>query len=104
MLDSVFIAVFIVTVVIQLVGVYEKSIVFNMISMMFWLTLMLNSLWIEVPYWAWIENATGGINVSTGSHVYHEFGLSALFLTFIFMDIILIIVYYMDWKRKSEIP
>lgn len=100
MLDSIFILLFVVAFVIWILSLFEKSIIFNMISLMMWLTLMLNSLYIEIPYHVALSNTTAIINITTGAHVYNEYGISALCLGFIFVNLVTLFILYMDWKES----
>ena len=104
MLDSVFITVLVIAVILQIITVYEKSLVFAMLSLIFWISLMASALGIEVPYVIGNNNVTGGVNITTGSHVYAEPGMSALCLAFIMVNVILIIVYFMEFRRQDQMP
>lgn len=104
MLDTIFALLFVVAFVLQLIAVYEKSIIFTMVSLIMWLTLMVNSLYIEVPYHVSYENATGAIATETGAHIYNEIGVSALCLGFVFINLVLLIIFFMDWKESNALP
>lgn len=104
MLDSLFVIFLIITVIFQIIAVYEKSIIFTMSSLIFWLVLMANSLFIEVPYTVGYLNDTGDINIISQSHSYTDYGLSALCLIFVFVNILLMIMNYTQWKEESQIP
>ena len=104
MLDSIFALLFVVAFVLQLISVYEKSIIFCIVSLVMWLTLMVNSLYIEVPYHVSYENVTGSIVTDTGAHVYNEFGVSALCLGFVFINLVLLIIFFLDWKESNALP
>lgn len=103
MLDSVFIAIFIVSLIIQIIAVYEKSVIFSILSIMFWFILMVNAIYIEVPYS--VAYATNGsVNITTGAHTYCEYGLAILFLAFVFFDIVWALIQYMDFKKQGDMP
>lgn len=104
MLSDIFIILFVIAFLLQIISVYEKSIVFSMLSIMFWLVLMVNANFIEVPYVTSYVNATGAQNITTGAHTYTEVGLGVLLLGFIFFDIIWAIVIYMDFEHSNRLP
>lgn len=104
MLDSIFIAIFIVALILQIIAIYEKSIIFSVLSIMFWLVLIANALYIEVPYDVAYTAVNGSVVITKGAHVYTEIGLGALFLAFVFFDIVWTIVQYMELRREREIP
>jgi len=99
MLDSVFALLFVAALIIWILSINLKSIVFNFVSLISWLVLMVQALYIEVPYHITITNATSIVEATTGAHVYNEYGLSALCLGFVFINLITLILLYMDWKE-----
>lgn len=104
MLDDLFVIFLVVTVVFQIIAVYEKSVIFTMTSLIFWMVLMANSLYIEVPYTIGYLNDTGNLTIITRSHVYSDYGMSALCLIFIFVNIFLMIMNYTEWREEGEMP
>ena len=88
MLDSIFVLIFVVAFVTTILGYQEKSIVYSILSLMIWIVIMVQSLWIT----------------DIAGNVYNEYGLSAICLAFIFINIILLIVYFVDWKHEVNIP
>lgn len=104
MLEGIFIAIFVVALILQIMAVYEESVIFSILSIMFWFTLMANALYIEVPYAVGGVNATGVVNVTTGSHTYTEYGLATLFLSFVFFDIVWALIQYMDYRKQGGMP
>lgn len=106
MLDSIFIAILFVAVIFQLVALYEKSVVFSIFTTMFWLILMVNVLFIEsAPYYSQVYNVTSGnvVNAS-GTYVSHDPALGMLFLGFVFINIVLSIIQYMDFQNEGNLP
>jgi len=106
MLDSIFIAVLFVTVIFQLVAIYEKSIVFSVFTTMMWLYLMANSLYIEAqPYYSQVYNVSSTeINITQGTYSFMDRGLGVLFLGFVFINIVWAIVQFMDYQKKKGMP
>lgn len=92
-LDSIFIALLFMSLIIQLVSFYNKSIAFTITALMMWLVVFVQSLWIEVPYA--VSTPSG---VTTGTYTFQEYGLSALSLAFVFIDVVMLILMFMDWR------
>ena len=88
MLDSIFIAMLMISFILTLVTVFEKSLVFNFIALMCWLVLFGQSLYIT----------------DVSGTAYSEYGVSALCLCFVFVHVILTIVYFMDYKENHIMP
>lgn len=88
MLDSIFIMLFVIAFVLTVMSVQEKSIVYSIIGLVAWMILFAQSLWIT----------------DVAENSYSEYGISAFCLAFIFTHIILLIVYFIDWKHEVEIP
>ena len=88
MLDSLFILIFIVAFVTTVLAYENKSIIYSMLSIILWVIIMAQSLWIT--------------DVARNS--YTEYGVSAVCIAFIFVNIIMLIVYFMDWKHQVEMP
>jgi len=65
---------------------------------------MASSLGIEVPYQIGYENATGVVNITTGSHVYNDMGFSVLCLAFAFVNLILLIIYFFNYRQNARLP
>lgn len=88
MLDSIFILIFIVAFVTTILAYENKSIIYSMLSLILWLIIMAQSLWIT----------------DIAGNNYTEYGVSAVCLAFIFVNIIMLIIYFMDWKQQVEMP
>jgi len=105
MLESIWIAILFVAVIFQLLAIYEKSIIFSVFTTMFWLVLMLESLAIEWPYYSQVYNVSASnITTSEGVVYFSHPGLGALFLGFIFINIIWSIVQFMDFQERNRLP
>ena len=104
MLSDIFILLFVIAFIIQVIAIWEKSIIFSVLAIMFWLVLMANALYIEVPYVTSYVNDTGVQNVTTGAHIYSDVGLGMLLLGFVFFDVVWIILMYTDYQNRSELP
>jgi len=102
MLESLFIVMLIITVILQLYTLEKKAWVFALITLVFWMLLFASSLWIEVPYVVSYINGTGDVSILEDSHSYHEFGMSAISLGFALINIILAIVYKMKITDRDE--
>ena len=87
MLESVFIFISAVAFVTFVLGIERESIVYAFMSLMLWVIVMINALYVEVP---------------TDTD-YSELALSAFCLAFIFANIIWLLTLYFDieWRRKK---
>lgn len=86
MLDGVFVALLIIAFIITYISEEKESIIYSMLGFILWLMLVGQSLWI----------------VDIAGNQYHEFGISAFCLAFVFVHIILMIMYFMDWKKARR--
>lgn len=102
MLEVIYGIVFIMSCLFFLIAIYEESLIFSFISLVFWIYLFVQSLWIEVPYEFGVYSG-GTWTIEEGSHVYNEWGLSVLCLIFIFISIIFSVVYFMDWRNSRTL-
>ena len=95
MLESIFILLFIIAVVLMIIAIFEKSVVFSMLSLIIFLVLMAGSLDIQIPYNVYNETA----NFTTEAfHRVQDFGVNALIFAFIIIDLIWAIICYMEFK------
>ena len=105
MLESIWIAILFVAVIFQLLAIYEKSIIFSVFTTMFWLVLMVEALAIEWPYYSQVYNVSSNNIITSEGVVYFSHpGLGALFLGFIFINIIWSIVQFMDFQERNRLP
>ena len=105
MLGSIWIAILFVAVIFQVIAIYEKSIVFSVFTIMFWLVLMAECLAIEWPYYSQVYNVSStNITTSEGITYFSYPGLSALFLGFIFINIVWTIIQFMDFQERNRLP
>lgn len=88
MLDSIFLVVFIAAFLLTILAEREESIIYALMSLIIWLTLFVQAMWIS----------------DVGGTIYHEYGVSAISLGFVFMNIVLTIMYVMDWRRLRMTP
>ncbi len=105
MLEGIWIAILFVAVIFQVIAIYEKSIVFSVFTIMFWLVLMLECLAIEWPYYSQVYNATANnITTSEGVIQFSYPGVGALLLGFIFINIVWAIIQFLDYEERSRLP
>ena len=105
MLDSIFIAILFVAVIFQIIAIYEKSIVFSVFTVMFWLVLMIESLAIQWPYYSQVYNISStNITTSEGYVYFFHPGLSALFIGFIFINVIWSVIQFLDFQDRNKLP
>ena len=85
MLDGIFVSLFLIGFILTIIAEEQESIVYSMISLIIWLVLFPQSLWIT----------------DVGGTTYNEFGLSAICLGFVLVNVILLILHIMAWKKKD---
>lgn len=103
MLDSIFIAILFVAVIFQIIAIYEKSIVFSVFTIMFWLVLMAECLAIQWPYYSQVYNiSSSNITTSQGYIYFTHPGLGALFVGFIFINVVWAIIQFMDFEERGR--
>ena len=100
MIISLFAILFVVGVLIFILGIKEESVVYQMISMILFIILMAQSLYITVPFMA----ATNATNYTIREKTYMEPGLSAFCLAFIFCDIVLVVIEYLAYRKRRGGP
>ena len=88
MLESIFIFMAAIAFVLFVLGIFEKSITFSAMSLITWIIVMANSLFVEVP----------------ADTDYSEIGFSAFCLAFIFANILWIIIQYLEFRFERGMP
>lgn len=102
MLESIFIILLIIGIIIFLLGVADDAVAYYGISLIIFLVLAGEAFNVSVPYII----ATSTTNFTKGSHVYQEYGLSALCSIFIFVDLIMLILHWFHKRRmkRGDVP
>lgn len=88
MLESIFIFIMILAVVFFILGIERECTTYNMISLILWIVILLQALYVETFYTAIGFNDTAIYNVTTGYAYRMETGISILSLMFIITCII----------------
>ena len=105
MLESIWIAILFVAVIFQVIAIYEKSIIFSVFTIMFWLVLMLECLAIEWPFYNQVYNVSStNITTSSGAVYFSYPGLGALFVGFIFINVVWTIIQFLDFSERNNLP
>ena len=105
MIESIWIAILFVAVIFQIISIYEKSIIFSVFTIMFWLVLMAECLAIQWPYYSQVYNvSSANITTSEGYLSFSYPGLGALFLGFVFINIIWAIIQFMNFQDSNMLP
>jgi len=89
MLESVFVIIMAMGFVLFILGISEKSIVYSATSLLMWIVVMAGQMYIEVP---------------TDTDTYTEAGIFAVALAFIFINVIWIILRYMENQFEDSMP
>jgi len=84
MIESLFILLVILAFMLMVLAVAQESKIYAMMSVVVWIIVFAQSLWIEVP------------GCDDG---YTEYGFSALSTMFIFAMIVYALVLQFDWRR-----
>jgi len=102
MLESLFIMLFIAGLILTILGAlrWEEAgdLFFWGFSFIIFITLMAQSIYIEVPYIA----ATNSTNYTLGNQQHMEMGVGALCLGFVIMDVIALILVLTAWRDKKH--
>lgn len=88
MLESIFIIIMLMGFVLFLIAVLEKNLVFSLTSLLMWIIVLASHMYIEVP----------------GDTYYAEYALFGVSLAFIIINVLWIILMYMDQDRMSWLP
>ena len=95
MLESIFIAFLFISIIIQIIAIYEKSIIYSMLSVILYIFLMANTLNIEVPYVSNVYNMSSSmVDQFTGTYASSDLGLNAILIAFIMINIVWSIYQY----------
>jgi len=90
MLESVFIVTIIIGFLLTLYANETESVIFTSAGVIFWILIMANSLWVEVPF-------------SGGDNTYSEYGFNVLCLIFVFINVIQLLRLVVDWRTQNII-
>jgi len=90
MIESLFIMMVLVGFLMTIYAHEKQSIIFSITSVILWIIIMINSLWVQIPF-------------STGYEEYAEYGFNAFCLIFVFLNIIQALLFVMDWRTQEEI-
>ena len=101
MIEAVYITLLIVGFFLTIYSIEKKSEIFCLIGVVIWLLLMAESLNVSVPYsFGYLDNSTGNFTTVNGLDSYQEWGLSALSLGFVLINLIYAFILRFDWRRK----
>lgn len=88
MLESIFIFMAAIGFVLFILGIYEKSAIYSFMSLIVWLIVMANALYVQVP---------------TDTTTYTEYGFSAFCMAFVFANIVWMLSLYMEFRKTKVI-
>ena len=102
MIDSIFIALYIVAVIIWILGIERKTLTYTGISFILFLILWAQSIYIEVPFIA----VTSSSDYTTGTQQHLDPAVGASCWAFIIIDLLIFIYYFLGWwrRRRGEEP
>ncbi len=84
MIESVVMMMLGMAFILFIIGIELESVVFTATSLLLWLIILVGSLWIWVP----------------GDAGYTEYGLNAVSLAFVFIDVVWLILLYANFKKE----
>lgn len=95
-----------IAVIFTLVAVYEKSVIFSIMSILFWLISgITGAYFVEVPYFVSNYNVSStALTNSSGTILIFSNGVFFMFLGPIFFMVIWMIIQFMDFQDRSKLP
>lgn len=97
MFESIFIAIFLVGIIMMILAVYAESWVFSALSMLMFIFLSAASLNIEMPYA--VTNATSDVAI-TGSYAVQDPAISFISIMLALINGILLVVFFADYRKQ----
>lgn len=98
MIDSIYIMLYIVGLILFILGIDKQSITYIGASMIMYLILWVQSVYIEIPFIA-VTNAT---NYTTGNQQHLDPAVGASCWIFIIIDILFIFWYFLVRKEEGD--
>jgi len=102
MVIDIFIMISIIAFILLIIAYEEASIAWTSLSLLFWIFLFAQSLYIEIPYVASSDMGSGIVNITTGSQTYSEWAFSAIIFGIIIFNIALLLVDVMDYRNRMK--
>jgi len=103
MLENIFIAMLFIGVIFQVLAIKWESYPLAILSVIWFLKLMLDSLDVEKFYvYQPVVNGSTYVNGQIGTHHMSDFGLSAILLVFVMINTILSFVYWQQNQIKNK--
>ena len=98
----IFIGIF--ATIALLISIERQSVAIAALSLLFWIFMLALSMVIEIPYQAATEYpvGTGIMNITTGSQLYYEPGLTAIIFGVLIFNIIWLIVLFSNYKQSNR--
>jgi hypothetical protein len=96
MFESIFIAIFLVGIIMMILAIYEESWAFSAISMLMFIFIGAASMNIEMPYA--VTNATSDTAI-TGTYATFDPAISFVCLMLALINAILLVVFFSDYKK-----
>ena len=100
MISEIYIMLYIVAFIAFCKGIDDKNITYTGSSLVLFLVLWVQAVYIEVP-WIAVTNAT---NYTVGNQQHLDMAISASCWLFIILDIVIMIYYYLLKKGENEGP
>jgi uncharacterized ion transporter superfamily protein YfcC len=97
MFESIFIAIFLVGIILMILAIYEESWAFSAMAMLMFIFLGAASMNIEMPYA--VTNATSATAI-TGTYAIQDSAISFVAMMLALINAILLIVFFMDYRKR----
>lgn len=89
MIESLFVVLILIAFILMIFAIMEESLIFSVLDAILWLFLMINSLYIEVPF-------------STTDNIYMEYAFSGLCMAFVMTNIIFALIQFTNFKKAKK--
>lgn len=102
MIDSIYITMYIVALLLFILGIEKKNLTYTGTSLVMYLILWAQSIYIEIPFIA-VSSAT---NYTIGSQQHLDPAVGASCWLFIIIDVLIMLYYFLGWwqRRRGEEP
>ena len=100
MLDMLYLGMFVIGILLTLWAIDKESVVFCLINVVWWLVLTAESLNVQSLRCILMCNNSTIQNITANYIQKPEYGLSALCLLFVFLNLIYALALQFDWRKK----
>lgn len=102
MIATIFGIILVIAVILLFIAYTEASIAWTSLSLLMWIFITAQSLYIEIPYQAAVDIGGGAVNITTGSQWFYEPALSGICLGVVIFNVILLLVDVLDYQNRRR--